>query len=71
MSDSQAKKKPAKSAECRICGTPFAKAKQIEFVAGKVDLAQELAETCPACRRKEFLRQTEEKLIGESAAAER
>lgn len=71
MSDSEAKKKPAKSVECRMCATPFAKAKQIEFVAGKVDLAQEIAETCPTCRRKEFLRQTEEKLVGESAAAKR
>ena len=71
MSDSETGKKPAKQAHCRVCGAPFAKAKQIEFVVKKVNLAQEIAETCPACRRKEFLRQTEEKLVGESAAAER
>ena len=71
MSDSEVKKKPAKSAECRICGTPFAKPKQVEFVCKKVDLPKEIAETCPACRRREFLRETEEKLVGESSAAER
>ena len=38
---------------CRVCGTPFATAKQLDVLKPKVPLSAELMETCPACRRQE------------------
>ena len=67
MSEKETKK--AAMLACRECGAPFAKPKQIEWVRKRVDLSEALAETCPRCRRRRFLRQTEAKLLrGEGAS---
>jgi len=63
--------KAPKTAQCTACGTTYAKAKQIEFVTKRVGLPQEVARMCPACRRKAFLKETEEKLLGHSSVARR
>ena len=74
MSDAGDTKKSAKApkmAECTACGALYAKAKQIEFICKKVDLAQETARMCPACRRKAFVEETEQKLTRDGAGARR
>jgi len=66
---SEKETKKAAMLACRECGAPFAKPKQIEWVRKRVDLPEALAETCPKCRRRLFLRETEGKLLrGERAA---
>lgn len=49
-------------AQCRVCGEPFAAAKQIAGMQEKLKLPEELAFTCPRCRGSEF-RETLEKHI--------
>jgi len=49
-------------AHCRVCGEPFAPAKQIAGMQEKLKLPEELAFTCPRCRGSEF-RETLEKYI--------
>jgi len=39
---------------CRVCGNFFATEKQVAAVRDKLNLPQELAETCPRCRGVEF-----------------
>lgn len=46
--------------ECRVCGDYFAAVDQIAKVRERLKLPDELAETCPHCRGKEF-RQTLER----------
>lgn len=69
--DTKKSAKAAKMAQCTMCGALYAKARQAEFVAKRVDLPEQVARMCPACRRKAFLKETEEKLIRDGAGARR
>jgi len=40
--------------KCRACGQPFATEKQIAGVRERLNIEDELAETCPRCRGSEF-----------------
>ena len=53
--------------ECRLCGEPFATERQIARVIEKAKLTEEVARTCPRCRRAQFRRQVEECLAGTPA----
>ena len=46
--------------ECRLCGEPFATERQVARIIEKVNLTEEVARTCPRCRRSEFRRRVEE-----------
>ena len=48
---------------CRVCGRPFATEKQIARVRERLNLPDELAETCPSCRGSEF-RDVMERTLG-------
>ena len=48
--------------ECRMCGKPFGTTKQIEKMRERLNLPDELAETCPQCRATHF-RQIVEKCL--------
>lgn len=39
---------------CHVCGRPFASEKQIARVRERLNLPDELAATCPACRGRDF-----------------
>lgn len=40
--------------KCRVCGRPFATEKQVARIRERLNLPDELAETCPSCRGSEF-----------------
>ena len=61
--------KTAKMAQCTMCGALYAKARQAEFVAKRVNLPEQVARMCPACRRKTFLKETEKKLAPDASVA--
>ena len=74
MSDAGDAKKSAKApkmAECTACGALYAKTRQVEFVAKRVNLPEQVARMCPACRRKAFLKETELKLAPDGSVARR
>jgi len=47
---------------CRVCGRAFATEKQVERIRERLNLPDELAETCPACRGSQFRGVMEEAL---------
>ncbi len=49
--------------KCRVCGQPFATEKQIARVRERLNIPDELAETCPRCRGSGF-RDAMEKVLG-------
>ena len=48
---------------CRLCGQEFATERQIARIVEKAGLTENLARTCPRCRRLEFRRQVERNLV--------
>ena len=39
--------------KCRLCGEPFATERQVADIQERLHIPQDLAETCPSCRRAE------------------
>ena len=60
----ETKKTKAVKQACRVCGAEFAGARQVARVAKKVNLPDEVAQTCPACRRKDIAGKIERILVG-------
>jgi NADH dehydrogenase/NADH:ubiquinone oxidoreductase subunit G len=46
--------------KCRECGTPFATSRQLARASENTKLTNELAETCPSCRRMGFCHDLED-----------
>ena len=62
------KKAPPPLLKCRVCGLGFAREKQVANVQKKLNMPQELAETCPRCRRAAFGEEIAKSLnLGEAA----
>jgi bidirectional [NiFe] hydrogenase diaphorase subunit len=40
--------------KCRVCGIPFVTERQLENISDRLGIPQDLAQTCPACRGREF-----------------
>ncbi len=54
---------------CRSCGDYFAPVEQVARLRERLDLPDELAETCPRCRGDEFRVKLEEHIFSKRAAA--